>query len=280
MGNVPGAVDTYTHIPADVRARLKARMQRHAYDDQIAITRDRMVGQRGQYTNLRMMHFANGETCGTVSRAKWSDTHTERALIYTEGGFTIAVPSVCRNASLIDPPATVAEAPTPAPAAPGAPVAPEVAPTPMPPMAQAVEPAIPATTAAPESFAALAEPDAAIPGWGWLALAALGLLFGGAGGGGHSSTTFLPQLPPAHVPGIPEPATSALLVIGLAAVCWYAKRRMENRAPDSAWADTEPVNPEEILARAKRTEPSWSVLHTPGTYVGHVHHIAPKKGQS
>jgi hypothetical protein len=275
MGNVPGAVDTYAHIPADVRARLKARMQRHAYDDQVTITRDRMTGARGEYTALRMMHFASGETCGTVSRAKWSDKHTERALIYTEGGFTIAVPSVCRNVSIVDAPAApvLADATpaTPAPAAPGAPETPPMAQAPMPPMAQAPGAPIPA-----ESFAAVAEAEG-IPGWGWFALAALGLLFGG-GAGGHGSTTFLP-MPPTHVPGIPEPATWALLVLGVLLVATWARLRRID-AELAEFEATEPMESQALLSRAKRTEPSWSVLHTPGTYVGHVHHIAPARGDA
>lgn len=99
-GPVPAAVDRYTDIPAPVRARLRARMERRDFDEIAVITRDRIVG-RHQYADLRDMHFGAGQVCGTVIRAGWADTAAERGLIYCEEGHCIIVPTVCRNVSRV-----------------------------------------------------------------------------------------------------------------------------------------------------------------------------------
>lgn len=101
-GDVPAAVAAYSDIPAPVREKLRARMQRIEYDELVEIRRDSITGKAGRYGNLREMHFGGGGFCPSVTRAKWSADHVERGLVYCEDGYCLIVPTVCRNVSRID----------------------------------------------------------------------------------------------------------------------------------------------------------------------------------
>lgn len=101
QGSVPDAVDSYTDIPATTRERLKERMQRHDYDDIVAIRRDAIEGRFRYEPALRDMHFGQQRRCGSVTRASWAPDHAERALTYCEDGHCVAVPTVCRNVSRV-----------------------------------------------------------------------------------------------------------------------------------------------------------------------------------
>lgn len=101
MGDVVAAVDRYTDIPADVRARLKQRMARRDYDDIASIRRDAIEGKARYEPAIRDMHFGTGQVCTTVSRQAWLPAHQERGLVYCEGAVCIIVPTVCRNVSRI-----------------------------------------------------------------------------------------------------------------------------------------------------------------------------------
>ena len=100
-GDVPAAVDDYTDIPAETRARLKARMAKFAYDDIVSIRRDRIEGNYGYEPALLDMHFGNRRLCAQVTRQSWQPDHEERGLAYCEDGHCIVVPLVCRNVSRI-----------------------------------------------------------------------------------------------------------------------------------------------------------------------------------
>jgi hypothetical protein len=103
MGDVVAAVDRYQDIPADVRARLKARMAKREYDDLVSIRRD-SIGGRGGYdygSTISEMHFGTNQLCHAVTRAAWSPTMEERGLVYCESGHCILVPTVCRNVSRV-----------------------------------------------------------------------------------------------------------------------------------------------------------------------------------
>jgi hypothetical protein len=103
MGDVVAAVDRYRDIPADVRARLKARMAKREYDDLVSIRRD-SIGGRGGYdygSTISEMHFGTNQLCHAVTRAAWSPTMEERGLVYCESGHCILVPTVCRNVSRV-----------------------------------------------------------------------------------------------------------------------------------------------------------------------------------
>ena len=101
MGEVPVAVDRYTDIPADVRAVLRGRMARHAYDDVVDIRRDSIVGAHRYDATIRDMHFGQGRVCSTVTRGRWADDTHERGLVYCESGHCVMVPTVCRNVSRV-----------------------------------------------------------------------------------------------------------------------------------------------------------------------------------
>jgi hypothetical protein len=89
-------------LPPPVLKELQAKMRKHAYDDIAVIDRDKIVGTWHDYGELRMMHFGSrGTICKTVTRSKWSFSTQERALIYYVDGYTVAVPTVCGNVSLI-----------------------------------------------------------------------------------------------------------------------------------------------------------------------------------
>lgn len=103
MGDLVAAVDRYKDIPADVRAKLKARMEQRDYDDLVSIRRDRIEGRGGyDYGDaITDMHFGTHQVCRTVTRAHWTPQMEERGLVYCEGGECILVPTVCRNVSRI-----------------------------------------------------------------------------------------------------------------------------------------------------------------------------------
>ncbi|HEY8881705.1 MAG TPA: MHFG family PEP-CTERM protein [Roseateles sp.] len=100
-GDVPGAVDDYTDIPASTRARLKARMERQAYDDVVVIRPDAIEGGFAYDAALLDMHFGQRRLCGKVTRRSWKPDHQERALAYCEDGHCVVVPLVCRNVSRV-----------------------------------------------------------------------------------------------------------------------------------------------------------------------------------
>ncbi|MBV8469339.1 MAG: MHFG family PEP-CTERM protein [Burkholderiaceae bacterium] len=101
MGDVVAAVDRYPDIPAEERAKLKARMAQRQYDEIVTITRDSITGRSTYSPDIRDMHFGSGSVCKTVSREKWKPNQEERGLVYCEGNQCIIVPTVCRNVSRI-----------------------------------------------------------------------------------------------------------------------------------------------------------------------------------
>jgi len=102
LGEVPAAIDVYDDIPKPVRARLKERMARHAYDDFVEITRDTIAGTQDYEPQITGMHFGSkGLRCVTTTRDGWRPEHREHGLVYCEDGHCILVPTVCRNVSRI-----------------------------------------------------------------------------------------------------------------------------------------------------------------------------------
>lgn len=100
-GDVVAAVDRYQDIPADVRARLKARMEQRQYDEIVSIRRDSIEG-RGVYDPvISQMHFGADQVCRNVTRSKWTPQMQERGLVYCDSGQCLLVPTVCRNVSRI-----------------------------------------------------------------------------------------------------------------------------------------------------------------------------------
>ncbi len=257
-GDTVAAVDRYTDIPPATRAALKKRIAARQFDEMAAIRRDSIEG-RYSYSNLREMHFGQGQLCRSVTRAKWSDDAVERGLVYCEAGHCLIVPTVCRNVSRVTRgPAAVAEAPSTA-AAPAAGVAAAPAPeaellfdppsagNPTPASAAlstaAAGSALPDGGALPTSFNGLrlAGPAAgpAVPMY-----AAWGTTFGFGAGPSHDTaparemtgrrsqdeTPGTPdnwRAPPLFSPTtpVPEPATWPLTLGGLLSVLCVARRR-------------------------------------------------------
>jgi hypothetical protein len=221
MGDVVAAVDGYRDIPAPVRAALKQRMARRAYDDIAVIRRDTIVGEHRYGAELRDMHFGSGQVCRTITRSKWSPSAEERGLVYCEGEHCIIVPTVCRNVSRVTrlAPSSTAQ-PSPPPAVPATESA-----------ELAFEP-----PAAGRSFAQEADPvqAPALPSLApEVAPGASSALPPGDVDGGPRLTpqgpwvpgpSFSGGLPPPVVP-IPEPGTWALWLLGLAGVGAAVRRR-------------------------------------------------------
>ncbi len=235
MGDVVAAVDRYTDIPADVRARLKARMAKREYDDMVSIRRDSIDGRAGQQygSTIRDMHFGTHQICRAVTRTAWTSAMKERGLVYCEGGQCILVPTVCRNVSRISRKAVDAEHAE----------APEDGDPPAPPGAVAAEafgdPT--ATSLAQDESPSFAKPlawDQPVVYGGGAGPTLRGDVspggFSGAGGAPVVGTTAAPPggfdstpggFPAPVAPPVPEPQTWALLLGGLVALA-LARRRL------------------------------------------------------
>jgi hypothetical protein len=100
-GDVAAAVQHYADIPAPVAARLQARIRARDFDDMAEIRRDQIQGKHQYAPELRDMHFGKGSICQTTSRSKWSDSATERGMVYCEGEHCLIVPTVCGNLSRV-----------------------------------------------------------------------------------------------------------------------------------------------------------------------------------
>lgn len=204
-GDVPAAVERYQDIPADVRGRLRARMERRLYDEVVEISRYSITGAHAYSPVITGMHFGNGRVCDTVNRERWPLDARERGLVYCDQGHCVMVPTVCRNVSRVTRLTVVLMSPAPevldlAPSA-GPLVVPE--PAALAPIAAA--PTTP-TQAAPadESFASGA------------AAASLGGAVAAVSPAPVWPTYAVVMLPPAPTPPVPEPPGWALLLAGLA----------------------------------------------------------------
>jgi hypothetical protein len=221
MLDVPSAVDTYTQIPKATREALKAKMRARQYDDTAHITGAGIKSATWNYGPLRMMHFGNGSRlCGVVNTSMWSAGDPgERALIYTVGDWSIAVPSVCRNVSLI----TRGERITPP--SPMRTATPPVDVEPLPVTADVVIPPIVGDIPQGESFAQQFIPPVATPPWDdyperqstdqpWLELRSWRLL----GPLGTYSPAFWPAVPQSPIalpvgPFVPVPGITPPTVV-------------------------------------------------------------------
>lgn len=97
IGNHANAIDNYTDIPVSIRAELKKKINAHKFDDHITIDKFGMSGKLS-YSNGRDMHWGQNKMCkGEFNISQWKSTHQERAVVYTYSGYSIAIPSVCGN---------------------------------------------------------------------------------------------------------------------------------------------------------------------------------------
>jgi hypothetical protein len=235
MGDVVSAIDRYPDIPWDSRARLKERMAKRHYDDIVVIRRDEITGSDRYDPSIRSMHFGESSVCNTVTRSGWSDSMEERGLVYCEGNECILVPTVCRNVSRIS---RLPQAVSPAALPPLAPDGPFIFPPPGAGPAEAFSGITPDGGVGP-----LAGLDA--PGAGSTATGsgpdtgAPPMEFGPSlpGGNLNQPSSLIPGIPSSpsdaappdttlpFVTAVPEPQAWALMVVGLATMTIWARRK-------------------------------------------------------
>jgi PEP-CTERM motif len=101
-GTLASAVESYADISATARRELVRKIDRHEFDDMVAITRDDIAGQRKYSAVITGMHFGSkGKVCATVTRNKWSPDAVEGGLVYCAEEHCILVPAVCGNVSRV-----------------------------------------------------------------------------------------------------------------------------------------------------------------------------------
>jgi hypothetical protein len=233
MGDVVAAVDRYTDIPADVRARLKTRMAKREYDDLVSIRRDSIDGRAGQQygSSIRDMHFGTHQICRSVTRSAWTAGMKERGLVYCEGGQCILVPTVCRHVSRISRKAVDAdraeapEEPVPPSAVAAEPVA-DPSPTPL---AQDESPSFATPQSWDHPIVSGGGSGPIGPGEAWGGGPPSGG-FPGAGPGAVTSSTppgGVDGVPGGVAPPVPEPQTWALMLGGLMALALARRRRVK-----------------------------------------------------
>ena len=210
-GSARAAIMAFATIPAPIRQVLAERAERGDFDDVVMIDRDSITSHNGRHAyrpEMRSMHFGGkGKVCDTITR-KWKSSHVESAMVFCEGAYCVARPSVCNNYSLI---------------------------TRLPDRkAEAVGSASEAGDAGGSTVAA-AVPMLAAPVDGILASAGgtggTGSTFVGGGGGsfyvggGGSACCVAPPVTTPPVTPIPEPATWALLIAGIAAGAYRVRNK-------------------------------------------------------
>jgi hypothetical protein len=229
MGELPAAVDGYRDIPPEVRARLKARMEKRDYDDLVSIRRDSIDGRGGfDYGNtISDMHFGTHQLCRSVTRSSWSPQMQERGLVYCESGQCILVPTVCRNVSRITRRGVGPDSAIAPPLLPAAPVE-EAALPPIDWMGPSGA-GVPAAAGAPLGGAvAEGAPPAFFYGpFAGPAIAAGGFFTTGPWPVDQSARVTIPTASDggAAVALVPEPGTWAMVLLGLGALALAAHRR-------------------------------------------------------
>jgi hypothetical protein len=205
MGDLVASIDHYTDLPADVRTRLKARVAQRDYDDIATIRRDAIEGQRAYEPEIRDMHFGTRQMCASVSRAAWPAKHQERGLVYCDGDTCLIVPTVCRNLSRVTrrPLAPLAAAPA-AEAPPGDELV--LAPPAAGP-ADAAE-GLP-SSAGPAAAPPITFAEGTAPAWVPLVPVGFPAIPGGLDAGPSRS------LPTGPIAAVPEPSSTACMVLGL-----------------------------------------------------------------
>lgn len=244
MGDVVSAVDRYPDIPSDSRARLKERMAKRQYDDIVVIRREEITGHDRYDPSIRSMHFGESSVCNTVTRSGWSDGMEERGLVYCEGNECILVPTVCRNVSRIS---RLPQAVSPAALPPLALDGPFMFPPPGAGPAEAFSGITPDGGVGP--LASLGAPGAGSTATGsGLDAGAPPMGFGPSLPGGNltqpsSVSSGIPRSPGDAAPpdttlplvtAVPEPQAWALMLVGLATMTSWARRKSTlNRAANT-----------------------------------------------
>ena len=205
MGDLVASIDDYADLPADVRARLKARVAQRDYDDIATIRRDAIEGQRAYEPEIRDMHFGTRQMCASVSRTAWPAEHQERGLVYCDGDTCLIVPTVCRNLSRVTRRSLAPLAAAPAAEAPAGDELVFAPPAAGP--ADAAE-GLP-SSAGPAAAPPVTFAEGAAPAWVPLVPVGFPAIPGGLGAGPSRS------LPTGPIAAVPEPSSTACMVLGL-----------------------------------------------------------------
>ena len=225
-GDVVAALDRYTDIPPDVRQRLQQRMARRQYDDLVSIRRDSIEGRHRYDPHIHDMHFGERRVCGEVSRAAWGAQVQERGLVYCDSGQCILVPTVCRNVSRIArQPDAGSSTHAAADGGAGGPVTPLVF---DPPAAGSPEVAGDGPSFDEGVHGTPGSAPMMATGTSWQATPPVPAVPQGPAKHIDTPPLFVPQ-PPVHLPPaptipVPEPASWALLAVGLAALAALQRR--------------------------------------------------------
>lgn len=100
-GNISEAVSKYTEIPAASRAQIIKAIETKKYDDIVLITKNKVIGTHTYSPNITNMHFGKGTVCKEISRKGWANSRLERAYVYSHGTYSVIIPEICGNVSLI-----------------------------------------------------------------------------------------------------------------------------------------------------------------------------------
>lgn len=196
-------------MPAPMRATLIEKMKRHHFDDVVSITWATITSDSNANSYdgaISRMNFAAGRICRAVTRHNWSADHVEGAIVYIVEGRAFGYASACGNLFEM----RIAEAPAARPGRDALDVR----------LVDGPEETLDATIADPQMPEAVTLGTEDSPGTtsggpaftpGWAATPS----FGGDGYVTH------PEL----VSSIPEPHAWALLLAGLGAVGFVARRR-------------------------------------------------------
>jgi hypothetical protein len=179
------------------------------------------VGAAAPFTDLPVRAFGAMPDVLSMLHKRSPEERPEGALVASKGRVSAVLPTAVEAAP---PPKVASLAPAAKPA-----VVPHVIPeTPMvlpAAVVPAVASALPLASAAPAAAGGLFIPPLVIPG-------------GGGGGGITTLVTPPGAAPPPAVPGVPEPATWAMMIIGFGMVGGLLRRRRRIAgAPDAATAD-------------------------------------------
>jgi hypothetical protein len=206
-GSVASAIAAYG-LPISTQTQLIEAWERRQFTDFIVIDRDSIRGKTHDYqADIRQMHFGSrGRVCKTVTRAGWSASHVESAVVLCADAECVAVPQVCSNVFRLTRAARATDGPEPSALVAGPVAGPDETQL----GAPLADPQTPeAVTLGGDVRASLFSSGGSASTWGSI-----------GGAYGPSFWPAAPQVHPGAVSPVPEPQTWALLALGVAGIAW------------------------------------------------------------